>query len=167
MGAVDRTIRRILLALMPNKGREIDCDGLTTTFGEVEAVVNSRLLTEMSREIGEDLPLTPNNLLRVNPLIALPRTVSHKKDCYAQNCFKIVQYDGDECWKRWLKEYPSTIMSRQKWKQERKNLCIGDVVLIIDKNSARGNWLLGRVIELCPERQRVSVCTSQLANCAQ
>ena len=146
------TIRRILLAIMPNKERGIDCDGLTTVFCEVEAVVDSRLLTEVPLETGKDLPLIPNHPLQVNPLIALPRTVSHENNCYARNRFKIVQYAGDKFWKRWLKEYPSDIMSRQKWKQERKNLCVGDFVLIIDKNSARGDWPLGRVIELCPER---------------
>ena len=146
-----RTIRRILLAVMPNKGRGIDFDGLTTVFCEVEAVVNSRSLTEMRLEIDKDLPLTPNHLLRINPQIALPSIVNHKKNFYAQNRFKIVQYAADEFCKRWLKKYPSTIMSRQKWKQERKNLCVGEAVLIVDANSARGYCPLGKVIELCPD----------------
>ena len=37
-------------------------------------------------------------------------------------------------------------------KKENKNLRLGDVVLIVDENSARGDWPLGRVIELCPNK---------------
>ena len=78
-----RTIQRIPLAVMPNKGRGINYNGLTTVFCAVEAVVKTRPLTDVSLEIGEDLPLTPNHLLRVNPQIALPPIFSHEKDCYA------------------------------------------------------------------------------------
>lgn len=141
-----RTVRRILQAVMPNT--RFDDDALITVFCEVEAVVNSRPLTEVPLEIGEDLPLTPNHLLRINPKVALPPMVTSDKDCYARNRYKVVQFVADEFWRRWIKEYPATIMTRPKWRKERENLNLGDVVLIMDENSARGYWPLGRVTEL-------------------
>ena len=35
---------------------------------------------------------------------------------------------------------------------EKDNLKIGDVVLVVDNNSPRGRWLLGRVIKTFPGR---------------
>ena len=145
-----RTVRRVLQAVMPNT--RLDDDGLITVFCEVEAVVNSRPLTEVSLEIGEDLPLTPNHLLRLNPKVALSPMITSAKDCYARNRYKVVQFVADEFWRRWLEEYPATIMTRTKWKREKENLRLGDVVLIVDENSVRGDWPLGRVIELCPDK---------------
>ena len=145
-----RTVRRILQAVMPNT--RIDDDALMTVFCEVEAVLNSPPLTEVPLEMGEDLPLTPNHLLRINPKVALPPMVTSVKDCYARNRYKVVQFVADQFWRRWIEEYPATITTRPKWKKEKENICLGDVVLIVDENSAPGNWPLGRVIELCPDK---------------
>ena len=145
-----RTVKRILQAVMPNT--RIDNDALMTVFCEVEAVVNSRPLTEVPLEMGEDLPLTPNHLLRINPKVALPPMVTSVKDCYARNRYKVVQFVADQFWRQWIEEYPATITTRPKWKKEKENLRLGDVVLIVDENAVRGNWPLGRVIELCPDK---------------
>ena len=145
-----RTVRRSLQAVMPNT--RLDDDALMTVFCEMKAVVNSRPLTEVPLEIGEDLPLTPNYLLRINPKVALPTMVTSVKDCYARNRYKVVQFVAYQFWRRWLEEYPAPIMTRPKWKKNKENLRLGDVVLIVDENSACGNWLLGRVIELCSDK---------------
>ena len=135
---------------MPNT--RSDNDALMTVFCEVEAVVNSRPLTEVPLEIGDDLPLTPNHLLRINPKVALPPMVTSVKDCYARNRYKVVQFVADQFLRRWIEEYPATITTQPKWMKEKENLRLGGVVLIVDENAARGNWPLGKVIELCPDK---------------
>jgi hypothetical protein len=51
-------------------------------------------------------------------------------------------------WRRWTKEYLPTLLERQKWNLKKRNLCVGDVVLVADDNFARGNWPLARVVEV-------------------
>ena len=46
-----------------------------------------------------------------------------------------------------------TLQQRQKWIREKDNLNIGDVVLVVDDNSPRGQWLLGRVIKTFPGQE--------------
>ena len=147
-----RSVRRILLAVMPNKGRGMDDDALLTVFCEVETIVNLRPLTDVSIDVEEELPLTPNHLLRINPEIALPPIVSSDKDCCARNRYMVVQHVVDEFWRRWSKEYTSTLIKRQKWFHNKRNVSLGDIVLVVDDNSARGQWPIGRIVELCPDR---------------
>ena len=54
----------------------------------------------------------------------------------------------DIFWKRWLKEYLPTLSVQEKWINPRRFLTSGDLVLICDENILRGNWPLGRVIEV-------------------
>ena len=50
-------------------------------------------------------------------------------------------------WRRWTKEYLPTLQSSQKWVQLRKNLEVGDVVLVLEENTTRNLWPLARVVE--------------------
>ena len=45
--------------------------------------------------------------------------------------------------------FPSLII-RQKWHVDRRNLCIGDIVLIQDSNAVRGRWKMGRISNVYP-----------------
>ena len=38
-----------------------------------------------------------------------------------------------------------TLQERPKWQQEKRNLHVGDIVLMADDNVARNQWALGRV----------------------
>lgn len=51
-------------------------------------------------------------------------------------------------WKRWLTEYLPRLTVRQKWREEKPPLKVGDVVLISEDNVKRGKWPLGVVQEV-------------------
>ena len=51
---------------------------------------------------------------------------------------------------RWLREYVPSLQETQKWNQVRRNLRIGDLVLIADDNVPRNQWPLGRVAGVFP-----------------
>ena len=53
-------------------------------------------------------------------------------------------------WKRWLREYLPALTERPKWKKEARNVCEGELVLVVDENSPRGFWPLGRVLTALP-----------------
>ena len=47
-------------------------------------------------------------------------------------------------WKRWHKEYVTSLQERKKWGKEVTNLKVGDVVFTTDDNMAPLQWPLGR-----------------------
>ena len=99
-----RLIKRILGDLLPRK--QLSDDILQTALLEVEAIVNSRPLTNVVIEPGSELPLTPNHLLRLNSDIGLSIVISEDKDVYAPQRYRVVQHIADQFWLRWIVEYP-------------------------------------------------------------
>ena len=45
---------------------------------------------------------------------------------------------------------PATLTERRKWRKDARNVCEGDLVLVVDENSPRGCWPLGRVLIALP-----------------
>ena len=145
-----RTFRKIFLTILPK--RALNDDELNTLFVEIENIMNSSPLTEVTPEVGDLTPLTPNHLLRINPEVASTPCPVDKTDCYSRQRFRLVQYVAEEFWKRWIMEYPRSVIKRQKWHEPRRNFQIGDVVLISDYNMPRGKWPLGKVSKVFPDQ---------------
>ena len=147
-----RTVRRIMMAVISGQG--VTDDSLHTILLEVEAMVNSRPLC-ISLELGSDVPLTSNHLLRVEPSVGLAPIRTTSNDCYARQRYRLVQRVADQFWARWVDEYAKTIMLRKKWHEPKRNLCEGDIVLVLDSNAPRGHWPIGKVIKTYPDKQDV------------
>ena len=75
-----------------------------------------------------------------------------------------VQYLANLFWSRWKREYLMTLQARQKWIKPKRNLSIGDIVLIKEENQPRGSWLMGKVTAVEADKEgfvrSVSVKTS-------
>ncbi|XP_064120244.1 uncharacterized protein LOC135224850 [Macrobrachium nipponense] len=66
--------------------------------------------------------------------------------------WRCVQYLTNLFWSRFRKEYLSTLQTRQKWNEPRRNLMVGgDVVLVKSDIEPRNQWPMGRVIEVYPD----------------
>ncbi|CAG2245419.1 unnamed protein product [Mytilus edulis] len=95
--------------------------------------------------------LTPNHLLLLRPGEYFPPGTFCKTDNYVRRRWRQIQYLADIFWKRWTHEYLPLLQSRQKWNSEKRNLKIGDIVLIQD-NTPRNLWNLGRIIEVLKDK---------------
>lgn len=42
------------------------------------------------------------------------------------------------------------IVTRKKWKVERRNIRVDDIVVVQDSNAVRGNWITGRIVNVFP-----------------
>lgn len=60
--------------------------------------------------------------------------------------------NADLFWKCWLKEYLPQLQERQKWQRTRRNLLPGDVLLIVDDSAPRNSWLMGKVVNIVPDK---------------
>lgn len=58
---------------------------------------------------------------------------------------EFIQKTVDAFWRKWTRDYFPTLLIRQKWHVDCRNLQLGDIVLVKDNNVLRGNWKLAEV----------------------
>ncbi|XP_043212074.1 uncharacterized protein LOC122376326 [Amphibalanus amphitrite] len=144
-----RETRKILNFLLQQKTLEDEC--LSTFMCEVEAILNGRPLTPVSDDPRDLEALTPNHLLIYRSAQPLPPGIFSEADSFSRKRWKLVQYLATEFWRRWKKEYVSSLQVRQKWIQPQRNLRENDMVLLVDADSSRNEWKMGRVINVYPD----------------
>ena len=143
-----KSVRQTLRALLKEQivGHEV----LITVMAEAANILNSRPLTRNNDDPNDaPLPLTLNHLLNLRPCSTLPPGIFTEDNPFKRQ-WKQAQYLIDLFWKRWLKQYLPTLQIRQKWLKRKKNLQVGDLVLLMDEKFARGQWPLARIIEVFP-----------------
>ena len=133
-----RTIKKILKSLLGEQ--VLNEEGLSTFMCEVEAIVNGRPLTKSSDDPKDASSLTPNDLLLLRSPVQLPPGIFVKHDMYVKRRWRQVQYLADQFWKRWVQEYLPLSQQRQKWLSQTPNLTVGDLVLLVDESTPRGQW---------------------------
>ena len=139
------TVRRVLEAVLG--GQSVDDDALHTLFCEIEAIVNSRPLSVVSSDARDLVPITPNKLLNMGES-PMGFSALDKSECYSRHRWRQVQSMAEQFWSRWKREYLLGMQQRQKWFKEKRNVKVGDVVMIINDNMARCHWPLARVFEV-------------------
>ncbi|GFW30368.1 integrase catalytic domain-containing protein [Trichonephila clavipes] len=131
-----------------------------TIMTQIEGILNSRPLTPLSTDIDDLSVLTPAHFLIGRPITSInePNIIhieTNNLNIY-QRLTKIVQ----SIWKRWSNNYLSNLQQRSKWKFEKDNARVGDLVLIKEDNLAVNKWLMGRLIEVFPGKDnRIRVVT--------
>ncbi|XP_074653617.1 uncharacterized protein LOC141907774 [Tubulanus polymorphus] len=152
MGGVwERLVQSVKRNLKVVLGKQIVTDEvLHTVFTEVEAVVNSRPLTYVNSSHDEPEAITPSHFLlgKTNP--NLPPGVFDADDLNARKRWRQAQALTNQYWARSTREYLPTLVQRTKWKTASRDLQIDDVVLLADDNLPRGQWPLGRIIDVHP-----------------
>ena len=145
-----RTVRKVMKALL--KEQILDDEGLCTLMCEVESIVNGRPITKVSDDPRDCNALTPNHLLLLRGGSAMPPGAFSREDNYSCRRWRQVQYLSNLFWRRWTREYLPSLQQRQKWNKPQRNLAVNDIVLILDENTPRSIWPLGRVIEVYSNR---------------
>jgi len=62
---------------------------------------------------------------------------------------------ADWFWKRWVKEYLPLLQHREKWLKPSRNLRVGDVVLMRETNTKRGDWPKALVTDTFADRDNI------------
>jgi hypothetical protein len=121
-----------------------------TVLVQVEGILNSRPLYPLSAELDDFEILTPGHFLVGRPITAIAEPsvvqVADNKLTAWQKLTKIIQV----IWKNWSNNYMSTLQQRNKWRFEKNNVRIGDVVLVAEENLPTCKWVVGRIIEVNP-----------------
>ncbi|GFV61684.1 integrase catalytic domain-containing protein [Trichonephila clavipes] len=129
---------------------------------QIEGILNSRPLTPLSKDIDDLSVLTPAHFLIGRPITSIgePNIIhieTNRLNIY-QRLTKIVQ----SIWKRWSNNYLSNLQQRSKWKFEKDNARVSDLVLIKEDNLVVNKWLMGRLIETQARRRFVEWAQNEI-----
>lgn len=144
-----KEVKRHLYAILGR--REPTPEVLHTALYEVSAILNSVPLCPVSSDPGSLDAITPGNLL-FNRTATVLVPVPTSPDFTYKTKYRQVQQISDSFWKRFTAEFVPTLLPRKKWKVQRRNLQVGDLVVIFNPDLPRCRWNLGRVLELFPGR---------------
>ena len=120
-----------------------------TMCTEVTNLLNERPIGSLPSQDSTLNILTPNSLLlgratASNPLGWQPYSGS------ISTRYHLVQSVTNEFWKRWTELYAPCLVVQRKWRTPCRNICPGDVVIVADKNTLRGEYRLAVVKEVFP-----------------
>ena len=142
---VIRTVRKVLNGLFSQRIPSLSDDEFHTLLCEVENIVNTRPLTTVTSDPQDPEPLTPAHLLMLKPSFTLPPPgLFRDPDLYSRKHWRRIQYLAGVFWTRWKKEYLALLQTRSKWNVPKRNLQVGDVVLLKD-DTPKNQWPLGLV----------------------
>ena len=122
---------------------------LQTILFEASNIVNERPIGVFNKNIDDGKYLSPNNLILGRASNTVP-SGPFNQNCSPRRIFLFIQKLVDSFWKIWIRDYFPCLIIRQKWHVERRNIKVGDIVLIRDLNAVRGHWTLGQVTTVYP-----------------
>lgn len=143
--------RRILDAMLLQPGHtRLTHEVLSTLMAEVMAIMNARPLVPVSSDPDTPTVLTPAMLLTQKmSTVSAPSGHFQMAELHGKQ-WKHVQCLANTFWKRWRRDYLSTLQGRRKWTDERPNVKTGDVVLLKDSQAHRNEWPVGVIVNTLP-----------------
>lgn len=130
----------------------------TFTFGELQTVLFevANILNErpIGLKPGSDVNagcyLCPNELL-------LGRASNHSPigiwaESNTNKRLDFMNHVVNGFWRKWQRDYFPSLIVEQKWHVEKRNMRVGDLVLVQDSNVNRGVWKLAQVSDAQPGR---------------
>jgi len=143
VGTTKRCLRKVLGRL------QVSEEGLNTTLVAIEAAINSRPIGQAEDETGV---LTPAHFLIGERLTTIPSGREPETNRSLTKEFKMRQKLADDFWRRWQKEYLTTLRSFHEVRQQQTSVKFrrGDVALLQEEVRPRHMWkraVIERVIE--------------------
>lgn len=126
---------------------------LMTLLSKIEAILNSRPICALSDDAHDIQALTPGHFMIGEPFILPPPiNVPQQTDNSIKRMRNEQQSMLENFWKRWEKEYLTSLLQRKKWLKEKDHFKIGQIVLVGDENQPPSRWLLGKITKLLPSK---------------
>ena len=144
--------KAVLKSLLKSLGEHIlSLNELNTLLAETAQIVNERPIGMKPNESVDSSFLSPNSLLlgrNADRICSGPFGVQGQLWCDPssfKNRFLLVQAIADQFWRTWHKLFFPSLIIRQKWHVGKRNLQPGDICVVRDSNSLRGEWRLAEV----------------------
>lgn len=151
--------KSVMKSLLKSIGSQVlSLNELNTLLAEASQLVNERPIGLKPNENVDSVYLSPNSLLlgRNSDRICSGPFSSVDLSLFDPSTFKnrflMVQAVTEQFWKNWMKLYFPSLVVRQRWHVEKRNLCVGDVCAVRDRNMLRGEWRIATVTTCYPDR---------------
>ena len=152
--AMVKILKTALHHALPS-GQVLRYSEMVTLLARVAFSVNSRPLalgdvSGTSQQDDDLMPLTPNQLL-------LGRTTSEVPDMEYDECDKFssrlnyIKSVHTEWWRRWIQDVLPSLIPCRKWKNQKRNLMIGDVVMMVYQGNLVDDYRLAKVTKVFPD----------------
>ena len=133
------------------KDHKVSYSELNTVLYEVASLINERPIGKKPNNADDGAYLCPNDLL----LGRTSRKLPYQELDYSTNINKrhhFVQQLADAFWRKWTVFYFPSLVIQPKWHHEKRDVLVGDIVVIQDSKLPRGQWKLGSISEVTPGR---------------
>ena len=129
------------------KHKRVSFVELQTIVFEAGNLANERPIGIKPDKFSEHSYLCPNDLLLGRASQTVPHGPWDQSNSIAKR-FHFVQSIIDHYWKKWTLCYFPNMIIQHKWHHKVRNVNVGDIVIIADRNLNRGEWKLGRVSDV-------------------
>jgi hypothetical protein len=127
------------------EGKRLSHEETLTLLAEAVQKINSRPITRNPRPEGEPLCVQDLMLGRAKPGQVEVKFETGKK---LTPRFENVQRTQQEFWKRWIEEVFPERLKQSKWKQDKRDLKVGDVVLRKDETAVGQTYKYAKVVRV-------------------
>ena len=144
IGSVKRSVK-----VLYGHGLRLSWPQYVTLGYQVADLINSRPLGIVG-EVGDCLEvLTPNNLILGRHSSDNPGNwAKYSGSPQISTLNKIIS----SFWARWMEVVKPALILERKWNADIRNLCVGDVVLVLENDPKSNSYKLARVTEATPDK---------------
>ena len=124
-----------------------------TFVAEVTYIVNSRSLYPSSKDVLEEAPITPNDILIGRR--SCPPQPEQEARVNPRHLQRSVQNKVAEFWTCWFKYFAPSLLPRSKWFSKRENVKIGNLVPELNPHRKRLQWEMALIVDTYPGEDRL------------
>lgn len=106
-------------------------------------------------------PITPNSLLMGWQDSVLPQVAYPKSELLSRKQWRHSQILSDQFWNSLTWNYLPALQTFYKWQENKEELKVGSVVMLVDPQSPRALWLVGTVKTVMPGHDN-RICAAEI-----
>ena len=150
-GAVEALVKTVKRALHVSiQNQRLSVPEFITVCSEVANLVNERPLGVLPDLDSNINVLTPNCLLLGRATASNPNVWNSEEPCTLKGRGELVTTIVEQFWVHWVQLFAPSLVYRKKWHDRQRDLQVGDVVLVLDKDAFKGSYRLAIVTEVRP-----------------
>ena len=153
--ATVKVLKQSLMHALP-PGAVLSFSELNTLCAKISFAVNSRPLgvSNMSHSNQQEdflSVVTPNQLLLGRTEEAAPPLDYKEENGKFTRRLAYVSAVYDTWWSRWIRQVLPTLVPIRRWRKAKKNLSVGDVVMVEYPNALKDDYRVGRITQTHPD----------------
>ncbi|XP_065356197.1 uncharacterized protein LOC135950590 [Calliphora vicina] len=125
--------------------QKFNFEEFSTLLVRIEGVLNSRPLSPMTEDPEDLNVLTAGHFLRGAPIMVPPEMAEDDLNISLLNRWEKLKALHHRFAQRWKADYLQELHKRYKWRYPKKELLVGDFVIVKDELLPPNDWRLGRI----------------------